>query len=859
MMNFEKALTSQYPTSIHRREYFIPDAKKTIFNIIKILPSIQYVKDNPHILNPSIKQLKKLNKQLLKNNFGYYIDVEYIRDAFGRYYSKGNVSYQNLWREARNTLIDCDKYRDFDIHNACPQILQQVCNELEINNHYLTYYCENRNDCLIEVMQKMNISKYNAKNLFIRLLFGGKFENFIRDMFNKENDFNTDFDIQWLKPLFDELDVIKNKLFNLNLPVIENIKKYINRKKKNNSHQGFYTNNKMGSFLSCILFTIENYINHIATDYIMKYENFSVDATIHDGFHIRLYDNKPDGFSFNKDDENQLCYRVNQYVLEKTGFNLTFTIKDFDNNYHNEIRNMIDNDRPTDFGDDDEVILFGVKHNRNYLELGVHNEDDACKKILKLYPFWKCCNDVLYCLDWDLGYWSSSKNTHIKILNKLALYIGQYYYDDKIEDYKVNYNDSYGSKVSKINQVLQLLPSKCIDDNWLEKSQNSSYRCLLFTNGYIDYRNNDKIIFENKFNQDGEKNPNFKWNKDIVFFDIIGYDFNFNLINHTDKINYIKQNLIYNPLGQEQGNYILQYMACSLFGEVKLKKLLFALGDSNTGKNTITMALNNVCANLFGNFNAENLCKKKFESNDEAQALRWFYLLKNKRIVVSNELDSSRILNGNMIKKIASGGDKITGRGHRENETDFIANCNSLIFANDIPKIKPLDTAVRNRIRFITFKKCFVDKPIDECNEFELPKNDDFCNYVRSTEFASYFICILLDEYTKYRDNGWFEPDCVINNFDDWVDDDDNIINKFLNEVEITKDENDFIKNEDIKNIIKGYDISIKKWTMEFKKYLTLKKLDDVVCDKRTTIKGKCVRGWVGLKIIEDENNNDDF
>ena len=49
-------------------------------------------------------------------------------------------------------------------------------------------------------------------------------------------------------------------------------------------------------------------------------------------------------------------------------------------------------------------------------------------------------------------------------------------------------------------------------------------------------------------------------------------------------------------------------------------------------------------------------------TNDEAQKMRWAFLLKNKRIILSNEVKKHVFLDGNSIKKISSGGDELIGR-----------------------------------------------------------------------------------------------------------------------------------------------------------------------------------------------------
>ena len=94
-------------------------------------------------------------------------------------------------------------------------------------------------------------------------------------------------------------------------------------------------------------------------------------------------------------------------------------------------------------------------------------------------------------------------------------------------------------------------------------------------------------------------------------------------------------------------------------------------------------------------------------------------LIKNKRIINSNEIKSTIELNGNMIKKISSGGDTNVGRNHCQAEEEFVMIPLAICLANDLSPIKPYDDAVESRIRVVSYTKQYVDEP---SNEFELKK-----------------------------------------------------------------------------------------------------------------------------------------
>jgi hypothetical protein len=92
---------------------------------------------------------------------------------------------------------------------------------------------------------------------------------------------------------------------------------------------------------------------------------------------------------------------------------------------------------------------------------------------------------------------------------------------------------------------------------------------------------------------------------------------------------------------------------------------------SNTGKGIFTKACQLSLGQYCGSFTAETLANNN-NSGDEAQKMRWVYLLRHKRLVISNEITNNRPLNSNLIKKICSGGDALQGRVHGGLETEFI-------------------------------------------------------------------------------------------------------------------------------------------------------------------------------------------
>jgi phage/plasmid-associated DNA primase len=386
---------------------------------------------------------------------------------------------------------------------------------------------------------------------------------------------------------------------------------------------------------------------------------------------------------------------------------------------------------------------------------GVIGENDvgAAKVVFLLFPHWKFCKGILYVFDNETGLWNTDEINHLKIIGKFPeelVVLKEVYDKTGITKYEKT-NKSYGTNTRLMKQLIPQLKTLCQDDSWMENGENSSLGKLLFTNGYLDLK-------------DGKFYDSF--NPDILFFGRIHK--NWTVPAYEDEYEYmqdIKQRLFVNPLGEKVGNYLLLNLARGLAGDL-MKRNLFGLGGTNCGKSTITNALMKSCGDYVDTFNAENLAHKN-SGNDEAQLMRWVMLLKHCRLVISNEMKSNIVLNGNFIKKL-SGRDPLKGREHYGNEVTFRTHFLPICFANDLPKITPFDDAVNERLRVVDFPKQFKKEP---SNEFELLADPNIENEMKTNEFQMAFLRLLVKTYWDFIQNNEeeIEPEEVMRAKNDWV------------------------------------------------------------------------------------------
>ena len=187
------------------------------------------------------------------------------------------------------------------------------------------------------------------------------------------------------------------------------------------------------------------------------------------------------------------------------------------------------------------------------------------------------------------------------------------------------------------------------------------------------------------------------------------------------------------------------------------------------------------------------------------------------------------------------------GRNHCKAEEEFITHFLPILMANDLPKIKPYDSAVNNRIRVIGYKKTFVDNPT---NDLELKKDDGLDSELQTLRFQRCLVGIFLWEYYQYTLKGESEePADVIAAKQEWIGDESNYMMQFLNDFEITDNKEDFVASVRIEEWIKANNLgfTMKKFGLDIGKECKLKAYENVKTEKKSIV-GKKIRGWFGIK-----------
>lgn len=122
----------------------------------------QYIKSyNHHLRSFKVKYVKP------KHKWGRVL----VRDALG---------CTAFNKKTRDTLIN-ELYYDFDLKNAQPEIIRNVCEANQIDCQEVIEYCNNRTEILQNISSTMGVDVKIAKKLMLRLCFFGTFRGFCEE------------------------------------------------------------------------------------------------------------------------------------------------------------------------------------------------------------------------------------------------------------------------------------------------------------------------------------------------------------------------------------------------------------------------------------------------------------------------------------------------------------------------------------------------------------------------------------------------------------------------------------------------------------------------------------------------------
>lgn len=285
----------------------IEKVNKSICDKLSQLTFTQYIKllgDKPFInkgqkaeydkVKVQYALMKRYTNYLRKNDYKKEIEYNVANKEYGRQVAIGD-SLQKLNRKIRGVLC-LDTLTDYDIENAQPTILKELCKEKGLLCYNLEKYITHRKEILEELQSDFMLNREEIKNLLISVLFSDSKIEYL----GKKKIKNTYF-LELQKEIKNIQEYFYNNCSDLVL--------YLKKKGK--------TKNIKGSLLSHILATKENEI----LEYVIS--KFKCNVKIFDGF-------------LSETDHN--IEEINKYCSSK--YNVTWCKKDLNLDILEELDNL---------------------------------------------------------------------------------------------------------------------------------------------------------------------------------------------------------------------------------------------------------------------------------------------------------------------------------------------------------------------------------------------------------------------------------------------------------------------------------------------------------------------------------------
>lgn len=160
------------------------------------------------------------------------------------------------------------------------------------------------------------------------------------------------------------------------------------------------------------------------------------------------------------------------------------------------------------------------------------------------------------------------------------------------------------------------------------------------------------------------------------------------------------------PGQQDVVDYLQLILGAALIGHPALPILPVFVGTGRNGKSTLIKALTrSLGRDYMGACDNSLLISSKFEGH-----LTKVMALKGKRLVHVSETEAGEKLAVAALKRY-TGGDELSARGMREDQTTFMPTHTMILLTNNLPQADGQDEALWARLKLIRFSQSFLANP----------------------------------------------------------------------------------------------------------------------------------------------------
>jgi hypothetical protein len=195
-------------------------------------------------------------------------------------------------------------------------------------------------------------------------------------------------------------------------------------------------------------------------------------------------------------------------------------------------------------------------------------------------------------------------------------------------------------------------------------------------------------------------------------------------------------------------------------------------------------------------------------------------------------------LNGNMIKKLGSGGDVMKARKNYCDEVEFQVQGRLFMFCNDLPPITPVDAS--ETMTVFNFPYQFVSEPNAELT-FQRQADETIKDYCARTDVRDAYLHMVLDAFCNHRVTPCREVREETSIFQAEAGDETALLREAI---EFTGNDSDRLSSTDMMVWIKGQGINVSSQKIRQR----LVKLGATFKEK-LWIDGKNTRGYCGIRL----------
>jgi hypothetical protein len=599
-----------------------------------------------------------------------------------------------------------------------------------------------------ECLAKVSENRGVAKTAYLKIAYGGNIK--IYNEFYNDDGVPADADLSVVRAIEKEMSFIVDTCWNKYFPTLEKSQQKIIQKKSNPKF----------SLFALVLQTEERKCLMAMMEFF-RLNKRSVDILIHDGCEVRKLDGE---IEFPK----ELIAGVEKHITFRTGYTFNVVNKPFCHHFKMPVK------EDAEIIDDEYAARFFV----NLLGDKIARDKE----------------DVYY-FNAKTGLWSNTETAFREAVsaNKAKLIFTTY----NAEGEPVTIN--YGGKEVNVKAMSKWILPAIPDTQFITRNGNSSKHKLLFADGIFDFNTgftegfDPTIVFNKRIDRKYPKHRDA------------------NLINKINDILFV--NAFSTDGGEAVGEYMKKALAVGLAGDFRRKKFYMGLGEANCGKGLLVSAFRQAFEGYISEWDGNNLKYNPRNGQDEAKKLAWIRNLIGSRIAFSSELRMDKTpMDGNLLKKVSSGGDAMGIRGNCQDEFEFVNRATMFLLANDLCEITPKDTGTQSRIRVMRYRLKFVPKTEAELKTAsgnwisdERPMDEGIKEMFDTTEYKDALFHLMADTFTTMneKERRWggqlSDPAAVLEDTKEWSGDClSDIKSQIESKYEITNCVDDRVRSDEI-------------------------------------------------------------